>query len=176
MRGSVRQRGKNNWQIQIYTGVGPDGKRRRHYETVRGRKADAQRKLTELLASLDKGAYTPPGKLTLTEHLRNWLAGYARTNCSQRTHDGYQMIAENHLIPALGHTLLRQLTPQAIQAYYGQACQELSARTVHKHHRLLKESLKYALEQGYLGRNPCDLVHPPSWKPKTMRTLTPDGI
>lgn len=84
------------------------------------------------------------------------------------------MIIERHLIPALGHTLLRQLTPQAIQAYYGKACQALSSRTVHKHHRLLKESLKYGVRQGYLGRNPCDLVDPPSWKPKTMRTLTPE--
>ena len=54
MRGSIRQKSKNSWQIQIYTGIGPDGKHRRHFETVRGRKGDAQRRLTELLTSLDK--------------------------------------------------------------------------------------------------------------------------
>ncbi len=58
MRGSIRQKGKS-WQIQIYTGQGQDGKPRRHFETVRGRKWDAQRRLTELLSSLDKGVYTP---------------------------------------------------------------------------------------------------------------------
>jgi len=174
MRGSIRQRGKNSWQIQIYTDVGPDGKRRRHFETVRGRKGDAQRRLTELLTSLDKGVYTPPGKLTLADLLNQFLRGYVRTKCSPRTQDGYQMIAERHLIPALGHIPLRQLSPQAIQSYYGKACERLSARTVHKHHRLLKESLKYGVRQGYLGRNPCDLVDPPSWKAKMMRTLTPE--
>ena len=176
MRGSIRQRGKNSWQIQIYTGRGPDGKYHRHLETVKGRKGDAQRRLTELLNSLDKGVYTPPGHLTVAEHLKTWLTGYVRTNCSQRTLDGYQAIIEHHLIPALGHIQLKQLQPQAIQAYYGDACERLSARTVHHHHRVLSESLKYGVRQGYLGRNPCELVDPPTPRKKTVRTLTPDEV
>jgi integrase len=176
MRGSIRQKSKNSWQIQIYTGKGLDGKPKRHFETVKGSKGDAQRRKTELLASLDKGVYTPPGKLTVADLLNQFLQGYAKTKCSQKTQDGYQMIAERHLIPNLGHILLRQLTPQAIQAYYGQACEKLSARTVHKHHRLLKQSLKYGVRQGYLGRNPCDLVDTPSWKARPMRTLTPEEL
>ncbi len=176
MKGSIRQRSKNSWQIQIYTGKGPDGKPKRHFETVRGTKGDAQRRRTELLASLDKGIYAFPGKLTLADLLNQFLQGYAKTKCSQRTHDGYQMIIERHLIPALGYILLRQLTPQAIQAYYGEAREKLSARTVHKHHRLLKQALKYGVRQGYLGRNPCDLVDAPSWKGKLMRTLNPEEL
>jgi integrase len=176
MRGSIRQRSKNSWQIQIYTGLGPDGKSKRHFETVRGRKGDAQRRLTELLGSLDKGIFTPPGRLTVAEHLNNWLDGYVKTNCSQRTLESYRSTAEHHFIPALGHILLRQLTPQAIQAYYGQACEKLSAKSVLYHHRILKESLKYAVRQGYLGRNPCDLVDPPKPRQKPMRTLTPEEL
>lgn len=176
MRGSIRQKGKNSWQLQVYTGTGPDGKPRRHFETVRGRKGDAQRRLIELLSSLDKGVYTPPGKLTLVEHLRNWLDGYVKTNCSQRTYDGYKSIIERHLIPALGHIQLKQLHPQVIQAYYSGACEKLSARTVHHQHRVLSQSMKYAVRQGYLGRNPCELVDPPSPRKKPMRTLTPGEL
>ncbi len=131
MRGSIRSKGRNSWQLQIYTGPGPDGKPRRHFETVRGRKGDAQRRLTELLSSrLDKGVYTPPGRVTVAEQLHQWLDGYVKTNCSQRTLDGYQSIIETHLIPALGHIQLKQFHPQAIQACYGKACEKLSARTV----------------------------------------------
>jgi len=111
MRGSIRKKSEGSWQIQIYTGIGQDGKPRRHFETVRGRKGDAQRRLTELLSSLDKGIYTPPGRLTVAEHLRNWLEGYVKTNCSQRTLDGYQSIIETHLIPGLGNTQLKHLHP-----------------------------------------------------------------
>ena len=145
-------------------------------ETVRGRKSDAQRRLNELLVSLERGIYAPPGRLTVAENLNNWLAGYVRVNCSIRTLDAVQSIAEHHLIPALGNTQLKQLYPQAIQAYYGKACEKLSARSVHYHHRILSQSLKYAVRQGYLGRNPCELVDPPSWKGKTMRTLTPGEL
>jgi hypothetical protein len=171
MRGSIRSKGKYSWQLQIYTGTGPDGKPRRHFETVRGRKGDAQRRLTELLSSLDKGVYTPPGRLTVAEHLNQWLDGYVKTNCSQRTLDGYQSIIERHLIPALGDTQLKHLHPQMIQAYYGKACEKLTARTVHHQHRVLSQSLKYAVRQGYLGRNPAELVDPPSPRKKVMRTL-----
>ncbi len=172
MRGNIRQRGKNSWQIQIYTGKGPDGKYHRHLETVKGRKGDAQKRLTELLNSLNKGVYTPPGKVTVADLLNQWLQGYVKTNCSIRTLDAIQSIAEHHLIPVLGHIQLKQLQPSIIQSYYSQACEKLSARSVHYHHRILKQALKYAVRQGYLGRNPCDLVDPPSPRGKHMRTLT----
>ena len=176
MRGSIRSKGKHSWQIQIYTGTGPDGKPHRHFETVRGRKGDVQRRLTELLSSLDKGVYVPPGKITVGEHLHQWLEGYVKTNCSQRTLDSYQSIIERHLIPALGQIQLKSLHPQAIQAYYGKACEKLSARTVHHQHRVLSQSLKFAVRQGYLGRNPCELVDPPSPTRKLMRTLRPGEV
>jgi len=173
MKGSIRQKSKGSWQLQVYTGVGPDGNAKRYFETVRGRKGDAQKRLTELLSSLDKGVLIPVGRLTVAEHLHNWLEGYVKTNCSQRTYDGYQSIIETHLIPALGSIQLKHLHPQAIQSYYGKSCETLSARTVHHQHRVLSQSLKYAVRQGYLGRNPAELVDPPSPRKKTMRTLTP---
>jgi len=174
--GSVISLGKEGWRVFCYTGKGPDGKYHRHVETVKGRKSDAERRLRELLSNLDKGAYTPPGKLTIAQHLDNWLAGYVATNCSARTMDSYGSIIKHHLAPNLGHFLLRQLTPQAIQLYYGKACQELSPRTVHHQHRVLSEALKYAVRQGLLGRNPCELVDPPRPRRKAMRTLDPTEV
>jgi len=177
MKGYIRRKGERSWQITLDTGTGPDGKRRRYFETIHStRKSDAQKRLNELLVTLEKGVYTPPGRLTVGEHLRNWLEGYVKTNCSLRTLDAVQSIAEHHLIPALGNTQLKQLHPQMIQAYYGKAVEKLSARSVHYHHRILSQSLKYAVRQGYLGRNPCELVDPPSWKGKTMRTLVPGEL
>jgi integrase len=177
MRGSIRQKGKHSWQLQVYTGAGPDGKPRRYFETVHAKKkGDAQTRLTELLSSLDKGIFTPPGKLTVAEHLHQWLEGYVKTNCSQRTLDGYQSIVEKHLVPALGNLQLKALNPQSIQGYYGQACGKLSTRTVHHQHRVLSQSLKYAVRQGYLGRNPAELVDPPAPRKKVMRTMTPAEV
>jgi integrase len=169
-RGSIWQRGKSSWQIQIYI----EGKR--YYEVVRGQKRDAQRRLNELLVNQDKGLLKPAGRITVTQHFTNWLEGYVKTNCSQRTYEGYQSIIKNHLLPALGNLTLKQLTPQVIQSYYGKAVSKLSNRTVHHQHRVLSESLKYAARQGYLGLNPCEMVNPPRPYKKTMRTLTPTEV
>lgn len=176
MRGHIRRKGEHSWQITLDTGTGPNGERRRVYETVKGGKKDAQRRLHELIVGLEKSVYTPPGRLTLAEHLRNWLEGYVKTNCQLGTQDGYQNIVEHHLIPALGQAQLKHLHPQAIQSYYSKAVEKLSPRTVAKHHRLLSQALKYAVRQGCLGRNPCELVDPPSWKGKPMRTLIPAEV
>ncbi|MBT9143009.1 MAG: putative prophage phiRv2 integrase [Dehalococcoidia bacterium] len=176
MRGHIRKRNES-WQITAYMGIGPDGKYRRHFETIHGLKSSAQKRLNELLVSFEKGVYTPPGRLTVAEHLHNWLEGYVKTNCSHRTLDGYRAIIETHLVPALGHIQLKHLHPQAIQAYYGQACEKLSARTVHHQHRVLSQSLKFAVRQGgYLGRNPAELVDAPSPRKKVMHTLTPGEV
>jgi integrase len=172
----IRQQSKNSWQIQIFLGTGPDGKSQRRFVTVRGSKRDAEKKRNELLTSLAKGVPVPVGRLTVAEHLHGWVEGYAKTRCSPRTVEGYQSIIDRHLVPALGHLQLKDLQPPVIQRYYGQACNRVTARTVHHHHRVLSQSLKYAVRQGTLGRNPCELVDSPSPRGKTMRTMTPGEV
>ena len=176
MRGSIRQRGKTSWEIQVYTGKGPDGKARRHFETIKGNKGNAQKRLRELLTLLDQAIYIPPVKTTAAALFEEWLRGYVKTNCSIRTKESYRSTIEHHLLPALGHIQLKDLQPAVIQSYYGRACEKLSSKSVLYHHRILKQCLKYAMRQGYLGRNPCDLVDPPKARRKPMRTLTPEEV
>ena len=173
--GHLLKRAKGSWQICICSGY-VRGKAIRHHETVRGTKKEAERRMRELEGSLDKGVPIPTGRLTVAEHLRNWLDGYVKTSCSPRTIDFYESIVDNHLIPALGHIQLRQLQPQTVQSYYGKAAERLSARSVQHHHRVLSQALKYAVRQGILGRNVCELVTPPSPRKKAMRTLTPSEV
>ena len=172
MRGSIKNRGGNSWRITYDIGAPVNGKRLRHSETFHGSEKDAQIRLRKLLTDYEKGIQPSGGRITVAEHLRNWLAGYVKTNCSVRTLDGYTSIVEKHLIPGLGYIQLKALQPAAIQKYYGQACEKLSRRTVHHQHRVLSQSLKFAVQQDYLGRNPCDMVKAPSPKGKKMRTLT----
>lgn len=92
------------------------------------------------------------------------------------TQEGYESTIRIHLIPALGHINLKDLKPQLIQAYYGRACANLSNRSVQHMHRVLSQAMKWAVKQGYIGRNPCDLVDAPRIIEKTMRTLTPTEV
>ncbi|UCG55560.1 MAG: tyrosine-type recombinase/integrase family protein [Dehalococcoidia bacterium] len=131
-----------------------------------------QRRLRELLVSIDKGVYIPPNQHTVEQLLHDWLEGYCRTNCSMRTYDGYESIVRRHLVPSLGHIQLKDLQPRNIQSCYGNLCKTLSNRTVLHVHRVLSQSLKWAVRQSYLERNPADLVDPPSPRSRAMCTLS----
>ena len=172
MRGHIRKASNGSWQIEVYTGQWKDGKRERYFETVHGKKSDAQNRCNQLLVEMQKGNFALAGRMTVAEHLNHWLEGYVKTNCSLRTLEGYQSIIDHHLIPELGGVQLKHLHPQAIQTYYGKACKKLSTMSVHHHHRVLSEALKYAVRQGYLGHNPAEMVDPPSPHKNPMRTLT----
>ena len=134
------------------------------------------RRMRELEYGLDHGVSIPSGDITVETYLKDWLEGYVKVKCSQRTYDGYGSIIRRHLIPALGHLQLRRLQPEMVEAYYGRACERLSARTVQHHHRILSEALKHAVKKGHLGRNPCSLASAPSPRKRVMRTLTPAEV
>ncbi|MFA5450456.1 MAG: site-specific integrase [Dehalococcoidales bacterium] len=179
----IKYMGNNSYKITVYTGLVQNGSRQRHTETIKGLTA-AKKRRRELLATVDKGASIPTGKMTLADHLHQWMESYVVANCSQRTFDGYEVIVEKHLIPELGRIQLKNLSPRDIQLFYGRSAQkisrrtgeQLSNRTIHHFHRCLSQSLKYAVRQGYLNRNPCELVDPPKPRKKAMRTLDPSEL
>jgi integrase len=52
----------------------------------------------------------------------------------------------------------------------------LSPRIVYHQHRVLSEALKYAVRQGWLARNPCEMVDPPRPRKTTAKTLSPEEV
>jgi len=103
MKGSIRQRSKGSWEICIDVGRDPaTGKRLRHFESVRGNKKEAQKRLAELMVSIEKGSYTKPKGLTVGKWLEDWLNGYVTANCAPRTLDSYRSEIENHITRSLG--------------------------------------------------------------------------
>jgi integrase len=187
-RGSIEQRSPGTWSIRIELSPDPtNGKRRQKRMTFRGTKREAEKRLSELLHQLDTGGYINPGKVTIKDFLRQWLQDYAETNVRPTTLAGYQIIIEKHLVPGLGSIQLGQLTPAHIQSYYAKALKEgrkggrdkgegLGPRTVHAHHRLLKEALGHAVRWGLVSRNVAEAVDPPRYTTPEMHALDQDGV
>jgi len=119
MKGHIYKRAKGIWTI-IYDlpADSVTGKRRQKSQTVKGTKREAERKLREVLLSLEQGSYVKPNKINLGKLLRAWLKDYASMNTSDRTQESYTSIVERHLIPSLGKVSLIDLQPQYIQSYY----------------------------------------------------------
>jgi integrase len=179
MKGSIRQRSKGSWQICLDIGRDPaTGKRLRHFENVRGRKAEAERRLRQLLLNVEQGTYVNlPRALTLADYLTEWLQNHAKLHCRPRTAEGYQFIANRYLIPTLGRMRLSELRPSHVAGYCSDAVRHgLSNRTVLHHFRLLHKALKDGVKLGLIAINPCDGVDPPKPVDKEMRFLCPDEM
>jgi integrase len=185
MRGHIRRQSKKSWEIVIELPRDPaTGRRRQHFETVRGSKKDAERRLGELINSLDRGGFVQPSRITLGQWLGTWLESCVVPNLKAQTADSYISEIRVHLVPALGAVPLQRLTPQHLQDYYARALREgrtdgtggLSASTVRYHHRILHRALKQAVKMGYLGRNVTDAVDPPRLQRRVMPTMAREDI
>jgi integrase len=180
MRGTIKQRAKGSWTIILDIGRDPaTGKRKQKWETVRGTKREAERRLAELQHQLNTGEHVQSAKGTLGDFLERWLRDYAWPNLSPETAQVYDIIIHKHLIPALGRLELTKVTPEVLQAYYAKALKEgrrdgrggLSPRTVRHHHTTLHTALAHAVKWRLLARNPVDAVDAPRYQKKEMRTF-----
>lgn len=173
MRGSIVARG-DSWRIKVPLGKdSATGKYTAFYETVRGTRKDADRRLRELLTELDKGIFVRPGKATLGEYLTAWLNDYCKPNLSPRTHELYSYMCEKHIAPALANILLAELRPPHLQHLYAEKLAAgLSPRTVQLIHVTLHKALKNAVRAGFLSRNVAEAVDSPKVTRPEMRTMS----
>ncbi len=173
MRGTIIKRG-DSYRIKVSLGKdATTGKYLAHYETVRGNKKDADRRLNELIHQLENGTFVKPGKSTLSEYLNLWLADYCKPNLSPRTLELYSYICEKHIVPSLGNILLVDLRPQHLQRLYADKLSSgLSNRTVQIIHVTLHKAIKNAVKVGLLSRNIVEAVDRPKIQRQEMRVMT----
>jgi integrase len=173
MRGTIIKRG-DSYRIRVSLGKDPTtGKYTSYFETFRGGKPEAEKRLRELLTALDKGVFVKPVKDTLGEYLTSWLRDYCRPNLSSRTHELYSYICNNHIIPKLGNKRLVDIRPQHLQRLYAEkAGFGLSNRTVQLIHVTLHKALKNAVKTGLLFRNAAESVDCPKIQRREMHVMS----
>ena len=109
-----------------------------------------------------------PGKnCTLQEWMSFWLEEVMARHLAESTLYAYRNMARCHVLPALGHIPLTELTPLQLQSYlYGKMDQGLSPNTVIKQAGILTTALSLAVRMEILDHNPMDRVI----KPKKRQT------
>lgn len=166
MRGSITQRGPGKWLIrydlgrEYYTDPETGQRLRRRWQktlTFYGTKREAQRKLNEILASLQRGEYVEKSNRTFGELLDEWLDTLRESNKrSARTIETYESDIQNHIRPKLGRIRLQALSPTHLQRYYNSL--PLASSTKERHHAIISGALKMAVLYGYVLRNVAQLV------------------
>jgi integrase len=168
--GTITARGDNVWRLRYRI----SGKR--FSVTFRGTRADAKKKLRDLLTSGDKGEHVAPDKMKLGEWADKWLALLERKPegdsekprvrrrglVNPRTLERYGELLKLHVKPTLGDRPLQQLASTEIDDLYVKLEQKLSARTVKHVHVTLKACLAAAIRKGLITSNPADRAEAPS--------------
>ena len=111
--GSIYRRSDGRWAGAVtldYQG----GRRRRKQVYGRTRK-EVRDQITKLLTDQQFGLPISTERQTVGQFLEHWLESSARPRLRPRTFAGYKTIVSQYLIPVLGKTQLRKLTPQHVQ-------------------------------------------------------------
>lgn len=180
MRGNITRRGKSSWRLKLDLPAGT-GERQTRYVTVRGKRQDAERELTRLIAAADNDSFIEPTKLTIADYLRTWLNG--PHGLAGKTAERYQQLAEQQIVPHLGALPLQKLRPAHVADWHaklllagGKDGRPLGARTVTAAHRVLHRLLARAVAVELLTRNVASAVKPPKVGEAEIESLTADQI
>lgn len=152
----------------------------RNRSRVLGLKRDAEifdgevrrRKRMGELALLDAG------KQPLSEFGEEWWRLHAEPNLAASTLELYAMLWNTHILPRLGATALRELTPEAIGRFRTDLEAAGAGRVcVSKALTLLQCILQRACEWGRVQRNPARLVPKPSAaRARSISPLAPETV
>jgi integrase len=161
------------------------GRRRQGSRAGFATRKSAEVALSEVLGRVHAGTYVAPSRQRLGAYLTAWLESLA---VKPTTQDNYRTAAEVHVIPRLGGVALEDLSAEQVDHLYrelerhgkaagacrtaGVTCRAngcapdrhagLAPKSVRHVHTMLRKALQDAMERGHLGRNVCDLAHPPT--------------
>ena len=194
--GSIYERKKGQWAAVISHGLDPKtGKAKRKFFYGKTR-AEVAEKLREAQNQIAEGGITDPGKLTVGEWLTLWLENYVRPNIRQSTYDSYQIQIDRHIIPHLGHKLLKKLTTTDIQVFFKDLLEDgnlirvkdketeemvpkgggLSPNTIVCIRNILKAALEQATIERKIPLNPARATKAPKVEKREMTVLDHDEI
>lgn len=175
MRGHVRKRG-SKWVAIVDVGRDENGKRIQKWHSGFDRRADAERKLTQILGRIESGSYVEPAKLTLGNYLREtWLPSIA-ASVRASTLARYRIDVET-IANELGHVALQRLSGQQIDALYAKRLEGGSApRSVRHLHAVLRRALRDAVRNDLVMRNAADAATAPRVPRPELQTWTVEEL
>ena len=175
--GSIRERGKGAWEISIPLPATAEGQRRRHVETVKGKKSDAERRKRELLTAMDAGTLDE-SEYTVGEWVSKWLASpRVRRDLKLRSIEHYESVTRLHIIPAIGKVKLAKIKPHHVQDLYDEVeAKGIGASTIGVCRLVMKGALDWAMVNEEIRDNPTRYARPPKREKKPVTIPALDDV
>ena len=183
MRGYIRtRRGPTGttYQLAVYVGLDERGRRRYRYDTVRGSRREAERRLADLISAAASGDVGNNRTARFGELVDAWWE-VSTSDLSPNTRIGYRGILDRYLLPALRQRRLDRIGPADLERLYSQLLEgtapglqrPLSSLTVYKVHSLVRGVMATGARWGWIGSNPASRARPP--RPRVAPTTVPSA-
>ena len=162
--------GKTTWMARWRE---PDGRQRKKSFA---RRADAERYLTTVQASLLHGAYVDPssGKITLGAWAEQWSQSLSHLKATTRNR--YLGILRLHIVPRWGRVPLASVSHADVVTWISRLSDQLSPASVRYVHRIFSLLMELAVRDGRLSRNPAVGVPLPRIGRREPRFLSPSEV
>ena len=184
----VLKDGRTRYRFVVDIGRDPDTGKRQQKTYTYNLQREAREALAEIRSATAKGTYVRPSKMTLNEHLDEWLPGVLRGSARRKGGALTEATARNYadaLRPArerLGRKQLQAITKADVEQLVtwmltsgrrrgGQPGTGLSGRSVALTLGRLTSALEMAVKEGKLVRNPAALVEPPPHEQRERKAL-----
>ncbi len=135
-------------------------------------KTEAKNKLKEILRDYDDGLAIAPHSYTVEKAVRDWLT-YGLSGRDQQTVKTLTILADTHVIPALGARKLRELSAEDVDKWLADKAQTLATRTIRDIRSVLKRAIARAQARDKVKRNVVLLCDVPVGQPgRPSKALT----
>jgi integrase len=177
MAGQIIPKGRNKWQLRIYTGLHPETKARQYESfTFKGGKAEARTYLDKLIHErLVQRAAQP--KQSVNQFLDQWLERVASNKYALKTFQSYTYCLSLDVRPVIGHIIISALTPTDVQRVFTKMREKgVCSNTRRRIYSILSNVLDVAVEWGVIPQNPAAQVQIPRREHREMRAMSREEV
>ncbi len=140
-----------------YTPAGKRIVRRGSGKTV----TEARAKLKEVIRDHEDGLAIAPHGFTVANAVNDWLT-YGLSGQSSSTRDNYTILAQTHIVAALGARKLRDISATDVDRWLADKAKSLTTRTLRLLHSLLNRAIIRAMKRDKVKRNVVMLCDVPT--------------
>jgi len=142
---------RQRWIVEVTVGYRSNGKRivkKASHKTKTG----AKEKLKEILRDHEDGLTIAPHDYTVAQAVNDWLT-HGLSSRDASTVGKLRIIADKHVIPAIGARKLRALSAEDVDEWLADKAKTLSSRTLRDLHSILRRSVRRAQAREKVKRN-----------------------
>jgi len=182
MRGSLREKADNRWELRVYAGIDVQtGKKRWVSRTVRGSRSEAEAELASLSDQVDYPRRRASGT-TMGELLSTWYE-LASPHWAPNTRRHTRSVIDVHLVPRFGHLAVGKVTTVDLDDFDAELLvrgahdgKPLKPGTVQRIHGVLRRALTQAVRWEWIWDNPAVYARAPRVDQREIYSPPPKAV